>query len=121
MPLVQVISEIDTKRVQLVGGHDGAHCCLEFAFRVELLELGEIGSEIEAGQCFGVRADPFVGQRPVRIESLVGVYREQIANQILGIFRYLSPVFFVKLVLSLSDLTEESSLIRFDKRWISSQ
>ena len=58
--LFQVFSEIDSKRVELVGSHDGADSCLELALGVELFELGKICSKILSGEFLGVGTDPLV-------------------------------------------------------------
>lgn len=62
--LVQVCSEIATQRIQLVGGHNGAHRRLELSLCVELLELGKLCSKIYASKFLGVGADPLVAQSP---------------------------------------------------------
>ncbi len=121
IPLLQVASEINTERSQLVGGHDGAYRGLELALGIELLELGKLRSKILVGKLSGVGTNPLVPQSPGGIISLVGVHTDKVADQVLGVVRYLSPVFFVEFVLSLANLAEKSSLVGLDERRISSQ
>ena len=48
--LLQVVLEVKTQGLELVGGNNGLHCRLELALGIEGLELLQVGTQILSGQ-----------------------------------------------------------------------
>ena len=119
--LVQIHLEVDSQTCNLVRSNHCLDCSLEFTLGIELLEFLQVLSKILTHKHGIVIANPLVAQRLGCRHATGRTDGKKGCNQILGLFRHLSPVFLVEFVLTLTNLAEQVALVLLDKRRITTQ